>query len=195
MPEGETNIAREETQEIPMSDDLRTLLDRYATDPRFNGKETARKACIDAILELNQFIQTAEIPDTIQAILLTGSLSEKKNWIPNIYTGGPNIGNLSSDRDVLIVLKGSPVRLHPRFHNGGDEAHYLVREWQGQGHIPDVGRLHITTTNRLPGFFHRYPTTERMLDVGTLLYGSMPPGSYGKHRNVGSPISIPQLEI
>lgn len=57
--------------------DLSSLLERYKTDRRFEGKEHARSKCIEGILQLNTLLQTTKLPTNIKAILLTGSLSEK----------------------------------------------------------------------------------------------------------------------
>lgn len=185
----------QEAEAFPLAPEVASLLDRYRVDDRFNGHEEKRAKCMEVILKLNNFIQKisqeGKIPPNVKAILLTGSLSERSSHIPRFYTGGEYVGELISDIDLLVVQENGKrkFKYQDGFFNRSEFARFLQEEAKINMFIHET--FHIGTINRLPrNLFPNKPkdVVPNMLDTATLLYGQLPPDTYGQHRDGGSPI-------
>ncbi|OGD81553.1 hypothetical protein A2572_04165 [Candidatus Collierbacteria bacterium RIFOXYD1_FULL_40_9] len=184
--------------------DFLDLLGRYEKDRRFLCAEEDRKKCIDYLLELNDWVQSAKKLPEILAVLLAGSFSSLKAETPDLrpvvdgpwYRGRREGG---SDIDVLFFYKTNiagllklkwldfnlPERelVHP-----DDFIVNTIRSLCDQlknNCSPELGNrveIHVAALTQTLGKFALKKYARGMIQTGTLIWGSLPINDYGKYR-------------
>ncbi len=189
--------------EIQMHPDFQTLIERYRTDPRFEGKEQERQVCINTLNRLNEFVQMMSLPEGIGGVILGGSLSYEGK-MPRFKEDG----QLASDIDLLFVHNAiTKIGKHDiPAHHPADLSDYI---W---GQAKQLGFFDLLKDNygNGPGievhFFHgqrgifnrdiRDDVSKHMMQTGTLIRGTVPYDDYGIYRNGNAPkYVIPDHEM
>lgn len=183
--------------------DFQKLLDRYQSDPRFEGKEPDRQTCINYLIALNNWIQVVEKPSEIQAVLLSGSFSSLKKDTPDLreVINGPWFGNREggSDLDVLFLYASNIAGLlklkwlnfniperestHPDDFeaNAYDTLKLQLRENCSEALINRV-EIHVAVLTPTLGELALKKYIRHMISTGTLIWGDLQSSNYGKYR-------------
>ncbi len=200
-----------------MHPDFRSLLERYIDDPRFDSDEPARVACIEYLLELNEWVQNIHKPPEISAVILAGSFSSYKTTPPNLepVIDGPRPNGVreigGSDMDVLFTYKSdisgllnlkwldfnTPERemVHPDdfvYNTLKHLRHELKR--QGSKRLSNRVELLIAVLTPTLGELALKKYVRHMIKTGTLIWGDIPVASYGKFREKDLPYKRPSSD-
>ncbi len=184
--------------------DYHKLLSRYENDYRFATREQERQKCIDYLIGLGNWVQRVKKPPEIQAVLLAGSFSSLKKETPDLepVIHGPWFRGMregGSDMDVLFLYSSNiagllklrwldfnvPERelVHPDDFVV-NTIRYLNDQLRRDCSQELVNRVevHVAVLTSTLGKFALKKYVRHMIQTGTLIWGDLSIGDYGRYR-------------
>ncbi len=173
-------IEQKDTTPIPMSPQFASLIERYKTDSRFEGKEEDRISCIQTLTQLNNFFQAVGLSREIKTIFLTGSYSNRKQFPPRLTEVVDERRQKTerhsgkSDLDIVVAFY-SPwsMKRFSREHNEHTDLTVYFQEQArklGYSELADLLSVHHMVAVPIARFT-RLDFARRVIACGTLILG------------------------